>query len=221
VSGIGILGGSFNPVHLGHLRAADEVREAEALDEVWFVPAALPPHKEAATLVTAEHRRRMVELAIEGTPGFGVSALELERPGPSYSVDTLRALRADLGDDARIVFIVGRDAFADFDSWKEHAAIFALCDVVVVTRPPVDSPLRSDEIPLAAREAFWYDSISGAFHHRSGHVLKLQRITALDISAASIRARVASGRSIRFLVPPSVERYIIAHGLYRGEDAAR
>jgi nicotinate-nucleotide adenylyltransferase len=221
VSGIGILGGTFDPVHLGHLRAAEEVREAEALDEVRFIPAAIPPHKQARTLVAAAHRRRMLELALAGVPGFSVSGIELERPGPSYSVDTLRALRADLGHDARIVFVVGRDAFADFDSWKEHATIFALCDVVVVTRPPALAPLAREEIPLAAREAFWYESSSGVFRHRSGHVLKLQSITALDISAASIRARLSTGRSVRFLVPPAVEQYIAAHGLYRQEDASR
>jgi len=221
VSGVGILGGSFNPVHLAHLRAAEEVREAETLDEVRFVPAAFPPHKEAATLVTAAHRRRMVELAIEGIPGFVLSTAELDRPGPSYSVDTLRVLRTELGEATRIVFIIGRDAFAEFESWKEHAAIFELCDVVVMTRPPAPITLTPNDIPLAARDAFWYDSSSGAFRHRSGHVLKLQRITALDISAASIRARVAAGRSIRFLVPSAVERYIAAHGLYRQGDASR
>ena len=221
MSGVGILGGSFNPVHLAHLRAAEEVREAETLDEVRFVPAAFPPHKEAATLVTAAHRRRMVELAIEGIPGFVLSTAELDRPGPSYSVDTLRVLRTELGEATRIVFIIGRDAFAEFESWKEHAAIFELCDVVVMTRPPAPITLTPNDIPLAARDAFWYDSSSGAFRHRSGHVLKLQRITALDISAASIRARVAAGRSIRFLVPSAVERYIAAHGLYRQGDASR
>jgi nicotinate-nucleotide adenylyltransferase len=220
VSGIGILGGSFNPIHLGHLRAAEEVRERERLDEVRFVPAALPPHKDAGTLVTAEHRLRMIELAIAGVPGFRASTLELDRPGRSYSVDTLRALRAELGDAARIVFVLGADAFREFHTWKEHATIFALCDVVVVSRPPAPAALARDEIPLAAREAFWYDSSSDVYRHGSGRVLRLQRITALDISAASIRAHVAAGRSIRFLVPPSVEAYIADHHLYR-EDVAR
>jgi nicotinate-nucleotide adenylyltransferase len=221
VSGIGILGGSFNPIHLGHLRAAEEVRDAEALDEMRFVPAATPPHKEAATLVTAAHRLRMVELAIAGVPGFRASTLELDRPGRSYSVDTLRALRAELGDAARIVFVLGSDAFREFHTWKEHATIFALCDVVVVSRPPMPATLAREEIPLAARKAFWYDSDSDVHRHESGHVLRLQRITALDISAASIRAHVAAARSIRFLVPPAVEAYIAEHGLYRQEDVAR
>jgi nicotinate-nucleotide adenylyltransferase len=221
VSGIGIFGGTFNPIHLGHLRAVEEVREAHGLGEVRLVPAALPPHKEAAGLAGAAHRLRMVELAVAGVPGFHVSTVELDRPGPSYSVDTLRAVRAEVGDSARLVFILGHDAFREFHTWKEHAAIFSLCDVVVVTRPPAPAALSHEEIPLAARESFWYDSVSGVFRHQSGHVLTLQRITALDISAASIRAHVAAGRSIRFLVPPAVEAYITEHGLYRQEDVSR
>jgi nicotinate-nucleotide adenylyltransferase len=221
VSGTGIFGGTFNPIHLGHLRAAEEVREAEELEEVRFVPAAIPPHKEADALVTAAHRVHMVELAIAGVPGFRVATLELDRPGLSYSVDTLRALRHELGDGHRLVFVLGHDAFRDFHTWKEHAAIFGLCDVVVVTRPPAPAALTRDEIPLAARESFWYDPSSEVFRHRSGHVLRLQRITGLDISAASIRARIGAGRSIRFLVPPAVEAYIAEHRLYRQEDTPR
>src|SRR5436309_402393 len=219
VSGIGIFGGAFNPVHLGHLRAAEEVREAEGLDEIWLVPAALPPHKQG--LAAAEHRLRMLELAVAGVPGFRVSRVELDRPGPSYSIDTLRALRAEAGVATRLVFVLGHDAFRDFHTWKEHAAIFTLCDMVVVTRPPGPARLTTDEIPLAARESFWYDSGSGVFHHESGHVLKLQHITALDISAAGVRASVAAGRSIRFLVPPPVEAYIVEHRLFHEEDARR
>ena len=221
MSGIGIFGGTFDPIHLGHLRAAEEVREAEELDEMWLVPAALPPHKEGERLAAAADRLRMVELAVAGVPGFRVSRLELDRPGASYSVDTLRTLRAEVSAATRLVFVLGRDAFRDFHLWKEHAAIFALADVVVVTRPPAPARLGADEIPLAAREAFWYDSGSGVFHHQSGHVLKLQHITALDISAARVRASVAAGRSIRFLVPPPIEAYIAEHQLYCEEDARR
>src|SRR5262249_49401762 len=141
--------------------------------------------------------------------------------GVSYSVDTLRAVRSEVGDAARIVFVVGYDAFREFHTWKEHGTIFALCDVVVVSRPPSPPVLAREEIPLAAREAFLYDSNSEVFRHPSGHVLKLQRITALDISAASIRTRLADGRSIRFLVPSAVEQYIAEPRLYRQEDTPR
>jgi nicotinate-nucleotide adenylyltransferase len=214
---IGILGGTFNPIHLAHLRAAEEVREAQRLDEIWLVPSAVPPHKPGDEVVAAAHRLRMVELAIDGVPGFRASAMELERVGASYSIDTLRAVRVQIGDDARVVFVVGYDAFRDLGTWKEHASIFGLCDVVVVTRPPWPETLALADIPVAAQEAFWYDSGSESFRHRSGHVLTLQRITGLDISAAAIRARVAADRSVRFLVPRPVEAYIAEHGLYRQE----
>ena len=221
MSGIGIFGGTFDPIHLGHLRAAEEVREAEEVDEMWLVPAALPPHKEGERLAGVADRLRMVELAVAGVPGFRVSRLELDRPGPSYSIDTLRAVRAQVGEAARLVLVLGLDAFRDFHLWKDQAELFVLADLVVVTRPPAPAQLTTDEIPLAAREAFWYDSGSGVFRHRSGHVLKLQHITALDISAARVRANIAADRSIRFLVPPPVEAYIAEHRLYREEDARR
>lgn len=219
--GIGILGGTFNPIHLAHLRLAEEVREAERLDEVRFVPAAIPPHKTGSDVASAEHRLRMVELAVAGVPGFSVSTIELARAGASYSIDTLRALRAELGEATRLVFIVGWDAFREFHTWKEHALIFGLCDVVVVTRPPGPERLAIDDIPVAARAAFCYLKDSGSYRHESGHVLTLQRITALDISAAAIRARVAARNSVRFLVPPAVDEYIARHGLYRSGDSAR
>ena len=212
--GVGIFGGTFNPIHLGHLRAAEEVREAQALDEVRFVPAAAPPHKQGSILAPAPHRLRMVELAIAGAPGLRVSAMELERPGPSYSIDTVRALGAEVGPTVRLVFVVGFDAFRDLHTWKEHGTLFELCDIVVVTRPPWPERLTQEQIPVAAREAFWYDPASESFRHPSGHVLSLQRITALDISAATIRTRIAARRSIRFLVPPAVEAYIAEHRLY-------
>lgn len=221
MSGVGIFGGTFNPIHLAHLRAADEVRETQQLDEMRFVPAALPPHKERSGIVTAAHRLRMVELAIAGVPGFRVCRLELDRIGPSFSVDTIRAVRAEVGEPARLVFVLGLDAFRDFHTWKEHATIFGLCDVVVVTRPPASAQLTLEDIPVAAREAFCYGRDGDEFRHRSGHVLTLQRITSLDISAAAIRARVAAGRSIRFLVPAAVDAYIAGHGLYRQGDAPR
>ena len=219
--GIGILGGTFNPVHLGHLRAAEEVREAQRLDEMWLVPAAIPPHKATTGVIDGRHRLRMVELAVAGVPGFRASALELERGGTSYSIDTIRTVRAAIGRDTRLVFAIGADAFRDLHTWKEHASIFGECDVVVVTRPPWPPQLGAEEIPIAAREAFCYDPGSELFRHRSGHVLTLQRITALDIAAATIRTRVAAGRSIRFLVPAAVEAYIAEHGLYRQEDRPR
>ena len=212
--GIGILGGTFDPVHLAHLRVAEELREAQGLDHVRLVPSAVPPHKRGREVAPARHRLRMVERAVAGVPGLRAWDVEMRRTGPSYSVDTLRALRAEAGDAVRVVFALGWDAFSEFSTWKEHAAIFALCDVVVVTRTAHPRRLRFADFPVAARGAFHYDRASAGFRHVSGHRVTLQRVTSLDISATAIRAAVGAGRSIRFLVPDPVRRYIAAHRLY-------
>jgi nicotinate-nucleotide adenylyltransferase len=219
-AGVGIFGGTFDPVHLGHLRAAEDVREALDLAEMRFVPAAVPPHKDAHAVTAPAARLRMLELATAGVPGFRVWPVELERPGPSYSIDTIRALRAEIGAGQRIVFVLGRDAFAEFDTWKEHAAIFALCDVAVMTRPPQHEKLTMADIPVAAREAFCYDPASGSFHHESGHRVIPLSVVPLDISATDIRARLAAGRSVRFLVPAAVETYLESTRLYRSTHAS-
>lgn len=214
-AGVGIFGGTFDPVHLGHLRAAEDVREALDLAEIRFVPAAAPPHKNAGAVTAPGERVRLLELAIAGVPGFRVWSIELERSGPSYSIDTIRALRGELGAASRIVFVLGRDAFAEFHTWKEYAAIFSLCDVAVITRPPALGDLSLADFPVATRGAFCYDPASGAFHHESGHRVIPLSVVPLDISATDIRSRLARGRSVRFLVPPAVEAYLAAGSLYR------
>src|SRR5690242_4424188 len=118
--GVGILGGTFNPIHLGHLRAGEEIRELEALDEVRFVPAAIPPHRRDAVLAPAADRLRMVELAVAGIAGLRAWDVEVARTGPSYSIDTVRVLRKEVGAARRVVFALGFDAFRDFHTWKEH-----------------------------------------------------------------------------------------------------
>jgi nicotinate-nucleotide adenylyltransferase len=191
------------------------VRDAEGLDEIRFVPASVPPHKEGEEVTPAPHRLRMVELAVAGCPGFRPWEVELERDGLSYSVDTVRALRAEVGPAVRIALILGRDAFDEFHTWREPEAILSLCDLVVMTRPPWSGTLSLDDLRVAGREAFRYDPNSGTIRHASGRGVSLQRITALDISATAIRALVTTRRSIRFLVPAAVEEYIAAAGLYR------
>jgi nicotinate-nucleotide adenylyltransferase len=212
--GVGVLGGTFDPIHLAHLRVGEELLEAETLDELRFVPSAVPPHKPNAHVTGAGHRLRMVELAIAGRPGFRAWDVELARPGPSYTVDTLHQLRAEVGAAVRIIFALGRDAFAEFHTWKAHTAIFELADVVVLSRPPDAHPLVLDDFPVAAREAFRYDRGSAGFRHVSGHRVTLLDVSALDISATDIRARVRERRSIRYLVPEAVREYVETHGLY-------
>jgi len=217
---VGLLGGTFNPVHLAHLRCAEEVREQQRLERVLFIPSAVPPHKAGAEVVDAAHRLAMVRLAVAGNPAFRVSTIEIRRAGHSYSVDTLRLLHARL-PGCRFVFILGMDAFQDIATWKEYAAIFGLCDLVVISRPPYEQAPGLDALPIAVRDEFCYAEDTLEMRHTTGHCIRFQRISALDISASSIRQRLRAGRSIRYLVPLSVERYIARHGLYAPRGVAR
>ena len=217
---IGIFGGTFNPIHLGHLRSAEEVREGQGLDRILFIPSATPPHKRGAGVVPAAHRLAMVRLAIRGNPCFRVSTIEIDRGGRSFSVDTLRALRQRL-PTARFAFIMGLDTFGEIATWKDYRAIFTLCDLIVTSRPPhVKAPLRR-ALPVAARAEFCYQHGTGTLEHRTGHRVIYQRLSDLDISASSIRDRLSGGRSIRYLVPASVQRYIARHHLYAHQAVTR
>jgi len=212
---VGIFGGTFNPIHLAHLRSAEEVREVQGLDRILFVPSATPPHKRKYGLVSAEHRLAMVRLAIAGNPGFKASTIEMDRPGRSYSVDTLRALRARMPGVA-FVFIMGIDAFREIDTWREYERLFAFADLVVTSRPPLAEPSLRRALPVAVRPQFCYRK--NYLEHRTGNRIIFQRISDLDISASAIRHRISRGLSIRYLVPPAVERYIARHGLYAGRS---
>jgi nicotinate-nucleotide adenylyltransferase len=158
----------------------------------------------------------MVRLAIAKNPAFGASSVEIDRPGNSYSVDTLRyfAGRQKKGD--ALYFILGRDAFKDIGSWKEFREIFPLCDLIVTSRPGCGAALALRDIPIAARKLFCYDPRTKSFRHKSGTYLHTIELTDIAISASEIRARVKNGKSIRYLVPAEVEAYIGRKGLYRG-----
>ncbi|MEW6269671.1 MAG: nicotinate (nicotinamide) nucleotide adenylyltransferase [Thermodesulfobacteriota bacterium] len=220
----GLYGGSFNPVHFGHLRAAEEVRERAGLDEVWLLPASTPPHKDAVGVAPAEDRLRMLELALAGASGLRAEPIELERSGPSYTIDTVRALKTR-HPRREFAVIVGLDAFRDFHTWHRHDEIPAECDLIVTSRPPHDvaqgpDALRIASPQIAAEGAFCYVSDIGSFRHQSGHRLEFVPVTAIDVSASALRAAVAAGRSIRFLTPDAVVEYIAAHGLYGASRTA-
>ncbi len=210
---IGILGGTFNPIHLAHLRSAEEVRETQQLDRVLFVPSATPPHKPSNGLASAIHRLAMVQLAIRGNPHFRVSTIEINRRGRSYSVDTLRALRAQL-PHARFFFILGMDAFREIRTWKEYASLFGMCNLVVTSRPAYHSEPLLRSLPVAVRTEFCYRRGLKRLEHHTGNQVIFQRISDLDISASAIRHRLQRGLSIRYLVPAPIERYILRHRLY-------
>lgn len=213
---IGILGGTFNPIHLAHLRIAEEVREACSLDRVLFIPAADPPHKAVADEIPFVHRLAMVKAAIAGNPAFSASDLESHRTGKSYSVHTLEILRKE-ELDRELFFIIGMDSFRDIGSWWEYRRLFHLAHIVVASRPGVASDDPLTLLPVAIRGEFCYDIASKTLLHASGNRVIFLEDTLLDISSTRIRRLAAAGRSIRYLVTPAVEDYISSHGLYRGQ----
>lgn len=196
---IGILGGTFDPIHYGHLVAGEEARCALNLERVLFVPAARPPHKPDYHVSPAEHRLAMLRLAVADNPAFDVSTVDIDRPGFSYTVDTIGLLQQQLGPEAELYFILGEDALADLPTWHQPDKLLTLCRLIAVNRPGYHSfSLRLLERQLPGVE-------------RRVHAV---RIPELAIWSTELRARVASGVPIRYLVPNAVHEYIHQHELY-------
>jgi nicotinate-nucleotide adenylyltransferase len=199
---LGLLGGSFDPIHYGHLLLAESCREQCGLDEVWFLPAATPPHKQDRSLTPAAERIEMLELAIGGQGTFRVCRAEVDRGGVSYTVDTLAKLTAE--DKSRqLFFLLGADSLDDLPHWREPARICELATIVVVGRPGAPTPNYAVLAPLVS--AARLDDIRR-------HQVEMP---PLGLSSSDIRQRVAAGRSIRYRTPRAVEAYIEAHNLYR------
>ena len=216
---IGVYGGTFNPIHLGHLRAAAEVVEALHLERMLFVPSAEPPHKEAGTqdiIAPARDRLEWVRLAVEDNPLFEAEPIELERQGLSYAVDTLSALGKRLAPELP-VFTVGWDAFIEMGSWRDPESLFGITHIAVTTRPPVRGGRIDDWLPKCVRGDF---EVTGdghsARHRRAGTWIRLIELTALDISSTEVRRRIREGRSVRYLLPAAVREAVEASQHYGG-----
>ncbi len=218
----GVLGGTFNPIHVGHLRAAEEVAEALGLGRVLLVPSAKPPHKAgdaADPIAPGGQRLAWIEAACAGNPLLEACDVEIARGGASYTVDTLRTLTERSPE--RPVFIIGADAFTELGTWREPKQLFALADFAVMTRPGTDGAL-GDWIPESLRADFDIDPDGAAARHRAtGGALHHVPISALDVASSDIRARVREARSIRYLVPEAVRRDIEASGVYAARSERR
>lgn len=197
---VGILGGTFDPVHLGHLIIAEEARVGLELDRVIFIPTGHPWLKEASPVASGGDRLRMVELAIVSNSAFQVSSNEVDRSGPTYTVETLQELTRELGTDAILHFIIGMDALEQFDRWKEPEKLLSLCRLAIVSRP--------------GHQGIDVNDLVGRYP-QAGSRLTLLSVPRIEISSTEIRRRVSDGISIRYLVPDSVEGYISQHKLYR------
>lgn len=210
---IGILGGTFDPVHIGHLRGALEVADALGLDELRLVPSARPPHRDVPQ-VSAQDRLAMVERAVDGVTPLVVDARELQRDKPSYSIDTLELMRAELAAQDQVFLLLGWDAFCGLPTWHRWEELLQHCHILVLQRPDADS-----EPPDALRNLLAARSVSDplALKGPSGQIAFVWQ-TPLAVSATQIRQLLASGKSVRFLVPDAVLAYIDAHGLYRASN---
>ena len=206
-----IYGGTFDPIHHGHLRLAVELRECLGGPEISLVPCHIPPHRESPG-AGSEQRLALLELAVKDEPGLLVDDRELRREGASYTADTLRQIRAEIGPDQPLTMVVGTDSFASFDRWREWDAIPELAHIVVVVRPGADIPHGS--VPAELMQARAADSVDDLNNSPCGRILVLEP-PLMDISATGIRQRIAEGRSPRYLMPDAVWSKIRQLGLYR------
>jgi len=202
IRSLGIIGGTFNPIHYGHLIAAEFTREAFALDRIIFVPSCRPPHKNPEEILDSRHRLAMVEIAVRGNPFFSVSTLEIDRQGLSYSVETVDSIRS-MHFGTNLYFILGIDAFMLMNTWKDTERLAELCSMIVVTRPGYElNP--ADECFAGVPLLMWQK-------------MEVIAIPGFEISSSAIRERVAQRKTIRYLLPSGVEDYIHTNQLYRGD----
>jgi len=213
--GIGIMGGTFNPIHFGHLRAAEEVAESLRLEQMIFIPAAKPPHKSEVELVSFDHRWHMMELAIAGNPLFVLSDLEYQRPGISYSVETLTQLSKERGGSEELYFVLGLDAFLELQTWKSYRELFSLCHFIVVARPGFSPESLDALLTTQVSDRYSLDIQVQGYRHPSLHTVYYREVTLLDISSSTIRKLLAEGRTVRYLLPEKVEEYIQQQRLYQ------
>lgn len=216
---IGLLGGTFNPIHYGHLRLAQEVADALGLDQVRVIPSAHPPHRPPPA-ASSEQRAAMVSLAIADNPLLMLDAREVQRAGYSYTIDTLISLRQELGDQVGLYWLLGNDAFLGLPGWHRWQELLDYCHLIVANRPGSQSSSKSNvDIPddlqtlLNERETHEPDALSRQPHG----LIYRQVITALDISATHIRALIAQGLSPRYLLSQPIDEFIQQHGLYSGQ----
>ena len=213
----GLLGGTFDPIHMGHMRCAEEIREMFDLNRIIFIPASRPPHKLDASITSFYHREQMVRLAIEGNPSFSFSDVENQRAGKSYSIETVEYFQNKYLKSIEIFFIVGQDAFQAIQTWKDWQKLLLLCNFTVLTRPGYEDMGLSGILPEDFTAQFVYDDAEEGYRGPSGHMIYFRKVTFLDISSSDIRARVRQGKSITYLTPESVRHYIKKNNLYQSE----
>lgn len=216
---IGVFGGTFNPIHIGHLIVAEKIREYFKLERIYFVPSAIPPHKKES-IINGVHRLKMVCLAVDSNPYFYPSSVEVDRGGKSYTIDTIRELLHNLGDEQRLYFIIGADAFKDIRTWKDYEMLLMICKFIVISRPGISLESTQKGVTEILNELnLTSTNIKEAEAFNKTSPLDVNVIffpvPLIDISSTKIRETVMGGNSIRYQVPEAVEHYIITNRIYR------
>ena len=217
---IGLFGGTFNPIHTGHIQVALKVKQSFSLNKVLFIPSALPPHKEPGDVVDAGDRLEMINLSLSTYPDFIISNVELKRPGPSYTIDTVRHFKSVLGQDTTPYFILGLDAFLEIDTWKSYMDLFEIVPFIVIMRNGEgDSTVSrwktlADYLKSRVSDGYTYSASRSCFSHKKKQPEFIFDMPPIDISSTQIRRRTKEGRSIKLMVPDVVENFIKSKGLY-------
>jgi nicotinate-nucleotide adenylyltransferase len=211
----GLFGGTFDPIHIGHLRCAEEILEIFDLNRIVFIPATKPPHKLDAEITSFFHREQMIKLAIEENPSFSFSDIENQRKGVSYSVDTVDYFLQKYLDNLELYLILGQDAFHAIQTWKDWQRLLTLCNIIVMTRPGYENKGLTGIVPDDFAAQFKYDDKVHGLRGPTGHRIYFQGVTFLDISSSNIRQRAREGKSIKYLIPSKVRHYISKNNLYK------
>ena len=222
---IGLFGGTFNPIHNGHLKAVEEVQKGFSLDESYLIPSALPPHKEQKDLADAKNRMEMIHLAVASCPALmksvTVSDVELKRSGPSYTIDTVCHFKSILPKDSRLYLILGLDAFLEIDTWKSYMDLFMLTSFIVIPRPGTGSSDRSiilksigNYLKKSISHGYNYSFAQSCYIHSNKQPVFFFDVSPINISSTKIRKLINQGMSIKSLVPEKVEEFIKTKGLY-------
>ncbi len=218
---IGIFGGTFNPIHLGHVQVVREVKADFDLDKILIIPSALPPHKELDGVADAEDRLEMIRLAFSDDPSFMISDVELKRSGPSYTIDTVRHFKSILSENTDLFLIVGLDAFLEIDTWKSYQDLFLLIPFIVMSRTingqnsiKLEWKSLKNYLQSKISKGYTFSLTQSSFVHDKKQPIFVCNVTPVNISSTSIRRNIREGRSIKQLVPEIIEDFIKTKGLY-------